>query len=225
MIFIHYSRDFCIFSWEPNPSHIKRHEEMRKVYSEIGWRYFPIHGGVGDSSSNITFYHIGDDTGFTMLKSSCRKECTPEHVPVYRLSEWMNQELHGREIPSSLSIYEKGPRVVMKMDIEMIEWLVLPDLISTGTLCPDVNGMIIEFHLRQHWFFYPITFAHTRLGDNYTINKWEDADKLKLEYLSELANNANCSVEIRLHDDESHRGDGMPWPTPNETAQFVGIAG
>ena len=45
------------------------------------------------------------------------------------------------------------------------------------------------------------------------------------KHAKELANNANCSVEIRLHDDESHRGDGMPWPTPNETAQFVGIAG
>lgn len=63
-----------------------------------------------------------------MLKSSCRKRCDAEHVPVYRLSDWIDREVHGREIPQETNalLYEKGPSVVMKMDIEMMEVSAFP---------------------------------------------------------------------------------------------------
>lgn len=112
------NRDICIFSFEPNPSHNERHAEMRKVYAAMGWRYYPINAGVGDADGSLTFYHVGDDLGFTTLKSSCRKECISEQVHVYRLSDWIDREVHGREVPAtkfSNDLFQKGPRVVMKM--------------------------------------------------------------------------------------------------------------
>jgi len=181
----------------------------------MGWRYYPIHGGVSDKDGNLTFYHIGDETGFTMLKTSCRKRCDPEYVPIYHLSEWIQREVNGREIPEPYG--EKGlvtgPRVVMKMDIEMMEWIVFPDLLHSGVLCNDIHAVMGEFHLRSHWFFYPITFEdHKRQGENFTLQSWQDGDKLKNEWLGMMERNPNCSTQLVMRDDESHRSDGMPWP-------------
>ena len=218
------NRDFCIFSWEPNPSQFARHVEMKHAYDAMGWRYYPFHGGVSDTPGNLTFYHIGDETGFTMLQSSCRKRCDPEYVPVYRLSQFIATEIHNRIIPQSPYAlhYENGPRVVMKMDIEMMEWIVFPDLLDTGVLCRDMNGMMGEFHLHSHWFFYPITFEHSRLGDNYTIQTWENASVIQRQYLSKIDKDPNCTIDLLLKDDESHRTDGMPWPLPNDTLATFG---
>ncbi|KAL9186580.1 hypothetical protein ACHAXT_005818 [Thalassiosira profunda] len=194
------NRDFCVFSFEPNPSHRERHEEMRRAYEAVGWRYHPIFGGYG----------------FTTLKSSCRKRCDPEHVPVYRLSSWIDREVHGREIPQPFAIngYHNGPRVTMKMDIEMMEWLVFPDLLLSGVLCRDIAGVIGEFHLKANWFFYPITFDdRSRKGKNFTIERWEDADELQSEWLAMIEQNPHCHTQMSMRDDETYRTDGMPWPT------------
>jgi hypothetical protein len=52
------------------------------------------------------------------------------------------------------------PKVVMKMDIEMAEWLVLPDLLTSGVLCRDVDAMLAEFHTGgRPEKEYPIHFA------------------------------------------------------------------
>lgn len=174
---------------------------------------------MGDNDGNLTFYHIGDDTGFTVIESSCRKRCDPEHVPVYRLSDWINREVHGRKIPQVTNAlhYEKGPRVVMKMDVEMMEWLLFPDLLQSGVLCRDIDGMMGEFHLQNHWFFYPITFAHSRQGENFTIDTWQNATKLKDGYLTKIQSDPNCNIQLTMKDDESHRTDGMPWPNLSNT--------
>ena len=148
-----------------------------------------------------------------MMESNCRKRCDPEYVPVYRLSEWINREVHGRRIPEPHTLYERGPQVVMKMDIEMMEWIVIPDLLEMGVLCRDVHGMMGEYHLKQHWFYYPITFAHSRLGENYTVDSWENATKLRDGFIQRMLQDRNCrGFNIGMKDDESHRNDGMPWP-------------
>ncbi|KAL7537366.1 hypothetical protein ACHAXR_007779 [Thalassiosira sp. AJA248-18] len=218
------NRDFCIFAFEPNPSHVQRHKEMKRVYDIMGWRYYPIHGGVSDEDGNLTFYHIGDEYGFTTLKSSCRKRCDPEHVPVYRLSSWIKREIHGRKLPQLLhgTGYSNGPRVVMKMDVEMMEWILFPDLLMSGVLCEDINAMMGEFHLKANWFFYPITFeGHGKHGaSNLTIQTWEEADKLKNEWLTMMERNPHCKTVLSMKDDETYRLDGMPFPTEGYEAQL-----
>mmetsp|Transcript_13315 Transcript_13315/g.28246 ORF Transcript_13315/g.28246 Transcript_13315/m.28246 type:complete len:322 (-) Transcript_13315:789-1754(-) len=205
--------DICVFSFEPNPSHLERHEEMRRAYDSMGWRYHPIHGGVSDKDGNLTFYHIGDETGFTMLNSSCRKRCDPEYVPIYHLSSWIEREVRGREIPEPSGQYPYGPRVVMKMDIEMMEWIVFPDLLYSGALCKDIHAVMGEFHLRSHWFFYPITFDDYKgTGKNFTVQSWEEGVKLRDEWIGIMEKNPNCTTQLSMQDDESHRNDGMPWP-------------
>jgi len=124
--------DICVFSFEPNPDHYSRHEHLRRAYNSLNWRYTPIHAGVAHHTGNITFYHTGDDLGFTTKKSNCRKECRPEQVPIIRLADWIKREVADRRIPLTGNNTIMPPRVVMKMDVEFMEYEILPDLMLSG---------------------------------------------------------------------------------------------
>lgn len=216
------NRDFCMFAFEPNPSHIERHREMQQEYEKMGWRYHFIQGGVSDVDGNLTFYHTGDEYGYTTLKSSCRRRCDANHVPVYRLVDWIKQEIDGRLIPEPYGageVYDSGPRVVMKLDIEMMEWVVFPDLLLAGVMCNDITAIMGEFHLKPLWYLYPITFqghaSKTRGDTNFTIPKWEEARTLKEEWVTMIERNPNYNTTLDLRDDESYRTDGVSWPVPS----------
>ncbi|KAL9182563.1 LOW QUALITY PROTEIN: hypothetical protein ACHAXT_013215 [Thalassiosira profunda] len=209
------NRDFCAFAFEPNPAHIPRHEAMRAAYSAMGWRHHFISAGVGDRDGNMTFYRVADDLGYTaMPKKGClENNCPRQQVPVIRLSHWIDREVHGRRIPTRAyggRGYVAGPRVVVKMDIENLEWLVFPDLVSTGVLCRNIDAVISEFHCTHlHWHMYPISFPERNL----TLRNYTEAEALRDGILKEITTR-NCKTRIEMRDDESHADDGMPWPKP-----------
>lgn len=218
--------NFCIFAFEPNPAHAPRHHEIEFAYRAMGWRYHFIHAGAGDEDGTLTFYHIGKgdkelERGFTTIPSRCHKECRPEDVMVYRLSDWIDREVHGRIIPAIVNVGTSSdndeedqlmsPRVVMKMDIEMGEWLVFPDLLTSGVLCRDIDSLLGEFHLRQHQREYPIRFPHR---GNWTLNTYQEAQVMKDEMFGMVERNPNCKTELVVGDDESYGADGMPFPKP-----------
>lgn len=216
-----FNSQVCIFAFEPNPSHVQRHREMEAVYAKMGWRYQFIPAGVGDKDGELTFYHIGKgnkelERGFTTAKEKCRKECRPERVEVIRLSDWIENEIHGRVIPNPLTsaVSKKykllPPKVVMKMDIEMMEWIVFPDLISSGVLCRDVDALLGEFHTTKYENDFPINFG------NWTLNSYAEAEVLKEQLFGIVDRAPNCKTELVEGDDESYGSDGMPWPTPHK---------
>eukprot|EP00581_Thalassiosira_minuscula_P012187 CAMPEP_0183714722 /NCGR_PEP_ID=MMETSP0737-20130205/9178_1 /TAXON_ID=385413 /ORGANISM="Thalassiosira miniscula, Strain CCMP1093" /LENGTH=328 /DNA_ID=CAMNT_0025943715 /DNA_START=112 /DNA_END=1098 /DNA_ORIENTATION=- len=213
------NRDFCIFGFEPNPMHAKRHNEMSRAYSAMGWRYHYIPAGVGDKNDTLTFYDNGDELGFSAIpKKICREnECPHQQVPVYRLSDWIEQEVLGRKIPSQAfggKGYVSGPKVVMKIDIEMLEWLVIPDLMTSGVLC-RIDGVMGEFHLQQQWFLYPVTFQDSGgNGRSWTLHNYTEAEGLMNQMLGMIERNYHCNTKLEMRDDESHADDGMPWPQP-----------
>jgi len=214
------NRDFCIFAFEPNPIHVARHEEMRSAYSAMGWRYHFFPAGVGDKNDGkLTFYDIGDELGFTtILKRSCIENKCPQHqVPVYRLSDWIEREVHGRKISSQGyggKGYVSGPRVVMKMDIEMGEWLVIPDLITSGALC-HIDAIMGEFHLKAQWYLYPVTFPNPGgNGRDWTLHNYTEAAAFMNQMLGMIERNYHCNTKLEMRDDESHTNDGMAWPKP-----------
>jgi hypothetical protein len=168
-------------------------------------------------------------------------DCTEEAVKVVRLSSWIDREVHGRIIPEDMmegrtrqtSSKEKKkkkkkkktttttlpPRVVMKMDIETSEFLVLPDLLTSGVLCRDVDALIGEFHTASHSGDYPISFPRRGGGGGeedgggaWTLDTPADADRLKDEMIGLVRRNPNCKTEIVIGDDETYERDGMPWP-------------
>ena len=240
----------------------------------MGWRYQYIQAGVSDADGSMTFYHVGKgdkllERGFTTVKSKCKttttthrrgsqKECPSEQVQVYRLSDWIDREIHGRIIPAIItnngSQSERttstdtsqttlsSPKVVMKMDIEMAEWMVLPDLLISGVLCRDVDAMLAEFHTGgRHAKEYPIHFAappspspsqqHQVGGSNntstksisWTLESYMDAEQLKNEMLKIIDHNPNCKTLVVEGDDESYGRDGMPLPSSSVSSSSAAL--
>lgn len=97
-----------------------------------------------------------------MIKERCNRKCEPEQVKVNRLSDWINNEIQDRIIPESDSTIDEtiAPRVMMKMDVEMAEWIVLPDLISSGVLCQSIDTLLDEFHTYTHRRDFPMHFPN-----------------------------------------------------------------
>jgi FkbM family methyltransferase len=207
--------DICVFSFEPNPDHYSRHEHLRRAYNSLNWRYTPIHAGVGHLTGNITFYHTGDDLGFTTKKSNCRRECRPEQVPIIRLADWIKREVADRQIP----LIGNGnntiipPRVVMKMDVEFMEYEILPDLMLSGVLCNNIHAVMGEFHhdVNTIAYLWPMTYQGQGEDSLWTLDRGT-AKQISTEWLRMMEHNPNCNTKFFMKDDESYRNDGQPLP-------------
>jgi hypothetical protein len=185
----------------------------------------------------------GDKTlerGFSTQVEKCKarpgqknNKCPEEVVKVLRLSDWIDREVHGRIIPATptrgrtrrtstkgeekkktTNISTLPPKVVMKMDIEFSEFLVFPDLLTSGVLCRDVDALMVEFHTSQRAAGdYPMSFPNRgEDGGNWTLSTNEDAERLVDDMIGLVRRNPNCRTEIVIRDDETHESDGMPWP-------------
>ena len=175
-------------------------------------------------------------------------DCPGEVAKVVRLSGWIDREVHGRIIPEAkptegrtrrtstdeeegeegeeeeemANISTLPSKVVMKMDIEFYEFLVLPDLLTSGVLCRDVDALMVEFHTSKRASGdYPISFPNRSgeegdIGGLWTLATSEDAGRLRDEMIGMVRRNPNCMTEIVVRDDETHESDGMPWPAAAE---------
>jgi hypothetical protein len=97
----------------------------------------------------------------------------------------------------------------MKMDIEGFEYVVLSDLIVTGSLCESVNGVFGE----QHFQFFPTTYEN-----GLTLESGESARTYLSNLLQAISTNFDCKTVFSMGDDESYLHDGIPWPTSNRSA-------
>ena len=113
----------------------------------------------------------------------------------------------------------------MKLDVEFMEYQVLPDLMLTGVLCDVVDAVMGEFHLaRVIKYLWPVTFAVGGRGGeepaategedgrkNWTL-AWGHAHFISQEWLRMVEHNPHCRTRFSMQDDESYRNDGMALP-------------
>jgi len=203
------NRDFCVFAFEPNPTHRERFEQMVFAYRAMGWRYEYIPAGVSDHTGNMTFYHMNDENfnewGFTAKRSV--EGAREEHVPVIRLASWLQEEVYHRMVPSMpFGEYETGPKVFMKMDVEGEEYRVLPDLLLSGIMCSVVDFLMGEIH---YGGFIPM-----KLSNNFTIQNASEASEFFRGMFSMIKSAQSCKTRYSDKDDETYLHDGMPFPKP-----------
>ena len=96
----------------------------------------------------------------------------------------------------------------MKMDIEVYEFIVFPDLVVQGSLCNSVDSVFGEFHFRPD--FFPLTFP----GHNITFENVQDAIHYSKSLIRAMDASLNCQTVLTIGDDESYYMDSVPWPTP-----------
>jgi len=200
------NRDICVFAFEPNPRHVQALEEKSAAYAKVGWRFVAKNVGVSDVDANMTFYkmrkHIrNEDWGFTArtIPELPPEQVLSETVPVIRFSTWLEENVYKRKVPSKpYGTYEYGePRVVMKLDVEHSEYVVVPDLITTGTFC-RLAFVFGEFHPNGFQFEgQPVQNAGPLMRTSMT---------------NVVANARNCKTVWRQIDDETYLHDGVPLP-------------
>jgi len=194
------NKDICIFSFEPNPSHVERHLQLQRAYDKLGWRYHHIHAGVGDEAGNLTLYRQdkgeNNEWGFGMYPRK-GTENVPVNVTIIRLSTWLTEHIEDRVIPKKLSKNEEvsGPKVLMKFDVEGMEFDLFPDLFTTGSLCRNVDYAFGEIH--------PF--------------KWDGGSRRKINQLQKTLREWNASDDCKTKridqiDDESYKIDPQPLP-------------
>jgi hypothetical protein len=209
------NRDFCTFEFEPNPAHQAALERNSKAYEAMGWRYHVKNVGASDNDGTMDFYHQGSDGhkeewGFAIKQLAYNSKSPKVSIPVIRFSTWLEEHVNKRKIPSTpYGSYESGPKVVMKMDVEGSEYVLLPDLMLSGTMC-GIDLMYGEFHTA----FAPLDFPGHRvpLRNNREARGIEDALK------KVIPSSRNCKTEFLGMDEEKYLHDRMPLPVPNTTA-------
>lgn len=214
------NRDFCVFAFEPNPKFAKRQFELESVYKSMGWRYYFIFAGASNKDGNCTFYHdhMKDaeiELGFSAVakKTVYGGDAWPTIVPVIRLSKWIQHEIRDRKIPIDPIIRHKnGPQVIMKLDVEGLEYRIFPDLLTTGALCETVNLVMGEFHYSPAYKnFFPMNL--TSDGKN-VLETWLYALPIAGFFTRLVEISENCITRISLQDDESYVSDPIEYPAP-----------
>lgn len=199
--------DLCAFAFEPNPAHKSRHEKLANAYRKFGWRYHFIQAAVSDTKGNVTFYHNNDESNeeWGFGDHLRRGSTNPETVSTVRLSTWISDEILGRMLPESVYGEYSQPKVVMKMDIESLEFAVLPDLMYTGVLCNTVDVVFGELH------GFKIDYnadEETGRGGLHVAN----GIPMMRESLKLLHSVKDCMATFLELDDESYLHDGVPFP-------------
>lgn len=195
--------------------------ELQKTYAAFGWRYHPIHAGVSNEDGHLTFYHshmMGKqgENDFSALakKTVYGTDATPVEVPIIRLSKWIQDEIGDRDIPKEPHMqYPFGPKVLMKLDIEGLEFRVFPDLLTTGALCETIDFLFGEFHWAGNYgTLYPmnVTKDGKHVLDMKTAKKFADS----LVELMDMTD--TCKTRYSLEDDESYNIDTVELPVPPE---------
>ena len=213
------NRDYCVFAFEPNPKFKQRHRDMEKAFQAMGWRYTPILAGASNADGNFTFFHSAFEkepweTGFsaTASKTLYGHDAIQKNVPIIRLASWIQKEVEGRRLPKRHSNNVSEPKVIMKLDVEGLEFKVFPDLLTTGALCNNIYFLMGEFHYAAgNHNYYPMNVT---ADGKHVLKDRKEGKKLATDMLHLIDVTDTCMTRYSLADDESYLTDPHDLPSP-----------
>jgi FkbM family methyltransferase len=134
----------CVVAFEPNPRHRAWLTRQAVAYQKRGWRYVAVFAavGAGASDAKLTFVRPekgsnNNDWGFSVEWGGASHESGERvEVPFVDLAGFVHHHV-GRRAADQ--------RVLMKMDIEGVEYLVLPSLLKTGA-SRSLDVLTLEKH-------------------------------------------------------------------------------
>ena len=210
------NRDFCVFEIEANPAHYEKLMNKSKAYAKMGWRYHVMNVGLSDQEGVLPFYRRNDvgaeEWGFSIRKFFDDAERID--VPTIRFSRWLKDHILNRKLPQVVyGTYPKNATIVVKLDIEGSEYVVLPDLISSGALC-ELDFVFGEFHSPNAPYDAPGMKVNLNTPQN--LITFGEAMELVIRGFSRT-----CKVQFQQRDDEAYLHDGIPLPTPENVSTLV----
>ena len=106
------------------------------------------------------------------------------------------------------SVQGGGPKVVMKLDMEGMEFVTLPDLMMSGILCKTVDDVFGEFHYEP--FFFPMR----RPKQGILIKHGKEARDVAKVIRKQFSKSLHCKTTLCIGDDETYLHDPRPLPKP-----------
>jgi hypothetical protein len=138
-------RETCAIGFEINPALTPRLIELQTAYAAQGWRtLFLTETGVGFNDTTMTF-RSDDDAAHLWWGSRLENGQGGKgsvQIPVMSIDRVMRSILQ-RRLPKTL--VQKGPRVVVKLDVEGHELELMQLLAHEGVLC-DISFLYAEIH-------------------------------------------------------------------------------
>jgi len=199
----------CTVEFEPNPRHEKRLTELQHVYAGHGWKVLYLPFGVSDHHG-VSNFHLNEfasnssaneDYAFSMYeKSGSTKSFRLKMLDVQDIM----RRVGSRLLPDTAS--QRSPPIVMiKMDIEGGEFSVIPQMLTHGVLCHQVDYITMEFH--THWNTTMVSSQDTRLAPD-DVRPFRDA---LMHMMHATSLDRSCRLkEVLTIDDESYIHDGQP---------------
>ena len=92
----------------------------------------------------VKFLHSNKEFGFNSIRARNARgmDGVAEVVPIIRLATFLLEEIRDRTLPEIVHgshASSIGPKVVLKIDVEGMEFVILPDLVTSGALCQTVD--------------------------------------------------------------------------------------
>jgi len=213
------NRNYCVFEFEANSKHWPRLRQISDSYAQMGWRYHVIEAAVSDEEGNTTFFHQGtaderrNEWGFSGATSFNKTGGWEVNVSTIRLSQWINHHIHERIVPEQTynnATTRTTPILGMKMDIEGFEYVVMPDLIHSNSIC-KFDFFFGEYHSKV----VPIRRFREKKDNGATFHRVSLETKVATqEYEAALTKimqaSRRCPVRWLAIDDESYLHDGQP---------------
>lgn len=184
----------CTIGIEPNNKWSNRLKTIEKLYNDIGYNVVIFTNTAANiNNKNVSFY----------IDPKEKKENYDWGASMHK---WNNKLIENRVGSISLSDLihlinlregkTKDSSVFMKLDVESVEYQIIPDLVFTGTIC-NINSIACEWHPYLQKNNAPLPKDIMRV----------------LNWL--MKNKQNCVGELISMDDEEY-GHGDPNPLPGE---------
>ena len=132
----------CSIGIEPNPKHYERLRRLARIYTGVGWRTSFLEAAASNTEGTAGFEAPVQNEYQPAAKITSSINAT--QVPTINISNFIITQILSRHVP-----HEEQPHfVIAKMDIEGMEFEVIPMMIRTGAAC-GINAIMLEWHGRS----------------------------------------------------------------------------
>lgn len=215
----------CAVGVEPNPHHYTRLEHLQSSYRQagVGVLVFHVAASASDGVAQLALGHRDRKDPFEDLGASAMEawkgmskvgNAKSLTVPVRSVDLGRLIHLLHAELMRANGGSRGESRLVMKLDVEGLEFSVLPALARAQALCV-VDAMRIEWHTRFWSKGVATSAARARnlsvpreVGAK-AITGLHDAVRAQIRGLSSAS---DCRLELLEADDETYMHDRKPWP-------------
>jgi len=192
----------CAIGFEPSSSMQTRLDALEMNYTAAGIGVLIFRAAASTSGGAV--YFGGSGEGSTVGHMDISMNSGQHTAASYNYVRSIGLEHVIRYVRGAMDRREAGrnsqrarlPRgkIVMKVDVEAQEWLLMPQLILSETLC-QLDAVYIEYHwfVERPWFF-----------------SWAQAASKAFQMSAEAK---HCNTELINLDDETYASDKRPFPS------------